>query len=244
MREGKRADLFLVEKGYASSRTAARRAIEAGGVLISGAQIFRPSQRVPEDAEADYTPAHVYVSRGALKLMAALDRFGFSPAASVCLDIGASTGGFTQLLLERGASRVYAIDVGHGQLHVSLQGDARIVRIEGCNSRDLGRDQIAESIDAIVADVSFISLKLALPMALKFARNGAWLVALVKPQFEVGRTKIGKGGVVRNESAREAALHSIAEWLPTIGWPILGTMESPIPGGSGNIEYLLAARKI
>lgn len=243
MREGKRADLFLVEKGYAASRTEARHAIEAGHVHINGKRLTKPSQLVFETIGITYSPAHAYVSRGALKLAAALDGFPLSPADAVCLDIGASTGGFTQLLLERGARRVYAVDVGHGQLHPYLHGDPRIVLIEGCNARDLQREQISELIDAVVADVSFISLKPVLPPALKLARSGAWLVALVKPQFEVGRAAIGKGGIVRDASAREKVLHEIMGWLPTLGWSVTGTMESPLPGGSGNREYLLAARK-
>ncbi|HEX4157347.1 MAG TPA: TlyA family RNA methyltransferase [Rhizomicrobium sp.] len=243
MREGKRADLFLVEHGYATSRTEARHAIEAGRVRVGGAQIAKPSQFVAEDAEVIYSPAHPYVSRGALKLAAALDLFQFSPADAVCLDIGASTGGFTQLLLERGARRIYAVDVGRGQLHPSLRGEPRIIAIEGCNARELTPEWIAEPVDAVVADVSFISLKLALPPALELAHNAAWLVALVKPQFEVGRANINRGGVVRDASARESALRDIAEWLPSLGWMIEDTMESPILGGSGNHEYLLAARK-
>lgn len=243
VREGKRADLFLVEHGYAASRTEARHAIEAGRVRIGGAQIAKPSQLVAKDAEVIYSPAHPYVSRGALKLAAALDRFQLSPADAVCLDIGASTGGFTELLLERGARRIYAVDVGHGQLHRSLRGDPRIIAIEGCNVRELTQAQIAEPVDAIVADVSFISLKLALPPALQLTHSGAWLVALVKPQFEVGRANINRGGIVRDASTRDSALRDIAEWLPSLGWMIEDTMESPILGGSGNQEYLLAARK-
>lgn len=238
-----RADVFLIERGYAASRTEARQAIEAGHVRINGKRLTKPSQLVSESAEITYSPAHRYVSRGALKLAAALDGFMLSPADAACLDIGASTGGFTELLLERGARRVYAVDVGHGQLHPSLQGDPRIVLIEGCNARDLQREQISEPVDAVVVDVSFISLKLALPPPLNLARSGAWLVALVKPQFEVGRAMIGKGGIVRDVAAREKALHEIAEWIPTLGWSVTDTMESPLPGGSGNREYLLAARK-
>lgn len=243
VREGKRADLFLVERGYATSRTEARHAIEAGRVRIGGAQLAKASQRVCEDAEVTYSPAHPYVSRGALKLAAALDAFQLSPCGAVCLDIGASTGGFTQVLLERGAARVYAVDVGHGQLHAALRGDARITLIEGCNARDLPPDRIAESVDAVVADVSFISLKLVLPTPLQLARQGAWLVALVKPQFELGRAKIGRGGIVRDETARASSVSDIAQWLAQQRWNIEGSMESPLPGGSGNREFLVAARK-
>jgi 23S rRNA (cytidine1920-2'-O)/16S rRNA (cytidine1409-2'-O)-methyltransferase len=243
VREGKRADLFLVEQGFAASRTEARRAIEAGRVRVDGMQLAKPSQTVPDGAEIYYAAAHPYVSRGALKLIAALDRFEFFPEDLVCLDIGASTGGFTEVLLERGAARVYAIDAGQGQLHRSLRTDPRIVSLENCNARHLSAEQIAEPLGAVVVDVSFISLKLALPSALNLAHAGAWLIALVKPQFEVGRANVGRRGIVRDAAAREAAVATIAEWIPTLGWSVDGTMESPIRGGSGNQEYLLAARK-
>jgi 23S rRNA (cytidine1920-2'-O)/16S rRNA (cytidine1409-2'-O)-methyltransferase len=162
----------------------------------------------------------------------------------VCLDIGASTGGFTEVLLERGASKVYAVDVGHGQLHPKLAADPRVIRIDGLNARDLTPNHIAEEVDVVVADVSFIGLKLVLPGPLKRVRSGGWLVALVKPQFEAGREWVGKDGLVKDEAIRDEALKAIVAWLGAqSGWSVLGTLESPIQGGDGNREFLVAARQ-
>jgi len=188
-------------------------------------------------------PAHDYVSRGGIKLAAALDQFALSPEGLVCLDIGASTGGFSQVLLMRGAAKVYAIDVGHGQLSGKIAADSRVVSREGLNARDLTRAHVTGSVGAIVADVSFIGLKLALPPALTLAAGGAWAVLLVKPQFEVGPRGVAKGGIVKDKALREAALADISTWLGDQGWRALASMESPITGGDGNQEYLLAARK-
>jgi 23S rRNA (cytidine1920-2'-O)/16S rRNA (cytidine1409-2'-O)-methyltransferase len=238
-----RADIFLVEHGYAATRSEAQAAIKAGLVRANGEAIAKPSQSMNENANIEYAKPHPYVSRGGLKLAAALEKFALSPEDRICLDIGASTGGFTEVLLAGGASKVYAVDVGHGQLHGTLARDRRVVSREGVNARDLSSVQIPEAPNAIVADVSFIGLKLALPPALEMAAPGAWLVALVKPQFEVGRFAIGKGGIVRDARAHQAALDDIAAWIAAKGWTVLGTMESPIPGGDGNREFLLAAAK-
>lgn len=239
-----RADVFLVERGYAASRAEAQAAIRAGLVSAGGKPILKPSQAIAANAAIKYEKPHPYVSRGALKLAAALDRFKLSPAGLICLDLGASTGGFTEVLLGRGARKVYAVDVGHGQLHPRLAADRRVISLEGVNARDLGLAHIPERIDCIVADVSFISLKLALPATLKLARGEAWLVALVKPQFEAGRGKIAKSGIVKDPAARQEALQSVVGWLSAQpGWKIEGTMESPTLGGDGNVEFLLAARK-
>ena len=239
-----RADIFLVEQGYAKSRAEAQAAIKAGLVKAGGALLSKPSQRVTADAVIEYCKPHPFVSRAGAKLAAALDHFGFSPQTRICLDLGASTGGFTQVLLERGASRVYALDVGRGQMDRKLAQDPRIVSREAINARDLAATDLPEPITALTADVSFISLKLALPPALSLVAAGTWAVVLVKPQFEVGRGAIGKGGIVREAHAREAALAGIADFVEaTPGWRVLGTMESPIAGGDGNIEYLLAASK-
>lgn len=238
-----RADVYLVEHGYAASRKQAQEAISAGRVSANGIALIKPSQTIRQPARIEFTPAHPWVSRGGLKLIAALDHFSLSPQGRICLDVGSSTGGFTQVLLARGAARVYAVDVGHGQMHPTLAIDERVVVFEGLNARDLSTDRIPESVDAIVADVSFISLTLALPAALNLARRGGWLIALVKPQFEVGRAKLGKGGIVRDVGAREAALHDVVEWLSSLDWTVEGTIESPVAGGSGNREYLLAARR-
>jgi 23S rRNA (cytidine1920-2'-O)/16S rRNA (cytidine1409-2'-O)-methyltransferase len=239
-----RADVFLVSRGYAASRAEAQAAIAAGRVLADGRTVLKPSQPIGDTSRIAYEKAHAYVSRGALKLIAALDRFALSPDGLVCLDLGASTGGFTQVLLERGTTKVYAVDVGHAQMHPDIANDARVVAIEGVNARDLPVAQIPERPQAVVADVSFIGLKLALPPALEMAAPGAWLVALVKPQFEVGREKVGNGGVVRDAEAREAALDGIVSWISSVqGWSVIGRMESPIEGGDGNREFLVAARK-
>ena len=242
--EALRADVFLVEHGYAKSRTEAQSAIRSGRVRINGQIVHKPSYQMAPNASVEYIKPHPYVSRGALKLAAALDHFGLSPSGLVCLDIGSSTGGFTEILLECGARRVYAIDVGHGQLAAKLKRDPRVTTREGVNARDLGAAHVPEPPQAVVADVSFIGLKLALPPALAMAASGAWLVALVKPQFEVGRYAVGKGGVVKDAEAQQAALNDVANWLNGVsGWKVLGSIESPIEGGDGNREFLLAATK-
>jgi 23S rRNA (cytidine1920-2'-O)/16S rRNA (cytidine1409-2'-O)-methyltransferase len=237
-----RADIYLVEHGYAASRAEAQAAIRAGRVAVDGKPVLKASQPVAEGAAIAYAKAHPYVSRGALKLVAALDHFGFSPEGLVCLDIGASTGGFTEVLLERGAKKVYAVDVGHGQLHPKLAADPRVVSLERCNVRDLTADHIVGRPQAIVVDVSFISLKLALPPALAIAGHDAWLVAVVKPQFEVGPKHIAKGGIVRDETQRTLALVEVMGFIRgECGWSILAPIDSPIFGGDGNKEFLVAA---
>jgi 23S rRNA (cytidine1920-2'-O)/16S rRNA (cytidine1409-2'-O)-methyltransferase len=244
MNRGKRADIFLVEHGHASSRTEAQAAIRAGKVTIDGIPVQKPSQTIRPDAAVRYEPPHPYVSRGALKLAAAFDHFTISPEGRVCIDVGASTGGFTEILLERGAKKVFAVDVGHGQLREKLARDPRVVKLEGVNARDLFEEHITEKVDGIVADVSFIGLKLALEPALHFALPGCFLIALVKPQFEVGRELIGKGGLVDDEDDRQLAVRDISAWLAAQpGWVVIGSTTSPIRGGSGNVEYLLAAVK-
>jgi 23S rRNA (cytidine1920-2'-O)/16S rRNA (cytidine1409-2'-O)-methyltransferase len=238
-----RADLFLVSHGYAKTRAEAQAAIRAGKVHANGGRINKPSQTLRPDAKIHYERAHSYVSRGALKLRAALEHFSYSAEGCTCLDIGASTGGFTQVLLEAGASRVYAIDVGHAQMNAQLASDPRVVLLEGVNARDLTGISIHEPVDVVVADVSFISLKLVLPPALSMTSKNAWAMVLVKPQFEVGRDDIGKGGIVKNPAARQAALDEMAAWFAGCGWRVDGTMASPITGSDGNQEYLLAARR-
>ena len=209
-----------------------------------GVTVEKPAQLLEPRAHVDYAPPHPYVSRGALKLVAALDRFSLSPEALICLDLGASTGGFTEVLLARGASKVYAVDVGHGQLHPKLADDKRVIRLEGANARTLSWEQIADAPDLITVDVSFISLKLALPPALAMAKPGARLVALVKPQFEVGRVRVGKKGIVRSNADRRKAIDDIASWLVSEQkWIVEGTMDSPIEGGDGNREFLIVASK-
>jgi 23S rRNA (cytidine1920-2'-O)/16S rRNA (cytidine1409-2'-O)-methyltransferase len=240
-----RADVFLVEHGYAKSRAEAQEAIAAGKVFEGGRPVLKPSQRLNETSCIKYERAHPYVSRGAMKLAGALNHFKLEPYGLVCMDIGASTGGFTEVLLLRGAARVYAIDVGHGQLDPKIAKDPRVISLEHLNARDLTEKHIiGQRPQAIVADVSFISLKLALPPALAMAEKGAWLVALVKPQFEVGKEHIGKGGIVRDSYRQTHVLMEVAQWLTyDQGWDIKGHMESPITGGDGNREFLIAAVK-
>lgn len=239
-----RADVFLVEQGYAKSRSEAQAAIRLGRVCADGVTVSKPSQALRPGASIEFEKPHPFVSRGGVKLKAALDHFALSPRSRVCVDLGASTGGFTQVLLEGGATQVYALDVGRGQMDETLARDPRVIRRDGINARDLSAADVPASIGAITADLSFISLELALPSALALAAPGAWLVALVKPQFEVGRTLIGKGGVVRDREAREAALAKIANFVAAQrSWHVLGHIESPIMGGDGNAEYLLAAGK-
>lgn len=238
----KRADVFLVEQGYAASRSEAQAAIHAGLVTANGQKVLKPSQILGDETAIVYNKVHPYVSRGALKLLAALDHFELSPEGLICLDIGASTGGFTEVLLERGAKLVYAVDVGHGQLREKLTGDERVVSLEGTDARSLTSAQIPQSPQAIVADVSFIGLKLVLPAALALAK-GAWLVVLVKPQFEVGRGNVGKGGIVKDEAAQSEAVQAVVSLLKKSHWTVLGTIDSPIDGGDGNREFLVAARQ-
>ena len=237
-----RADRLLVARGLFSSRAKAQAAIAAGLVTANAALVRKASDEIPVDAQLCARPAHPWVSRGGAKLAAALASFEFDPMGLVALDVGASTGGFTEVLLARGAAKVYAVDVGHGQLHASLRDNPRVVSFEGCDARSLTRTLIPEPVAAIVADVSFISLTKALLPALALAAPGAWLVALVKPQFEVGRGGIGKGGIVREPAARQQAVDTVTAWLSAQdSWRIAGVVPSPIKGGSGNEEYLLGA---
>jgi 23S rRNA (cytidine1920-2'-O)/16S rRNA (cytidine1409-2'-O)-methyltransferase len=228
-----------------ATRARARDAILRGHVTIGGTLATRPSQTVPPDAEiALDDPAAGYVSRAALKLVAGLDRFGYSPNGLTALDLGASTGGFTQVLLERGARKVFAVDVGHGQLDAGLAADRRVVSREGLNARDLVASDVEGGVEAIVADVSFISLRLALPPALALATPRAWGIFLVKPQFEVGRANIGKGGIVRDAHLAERTAAGIAAWIESdLGWRVGGLILSPIEGGDGNREFLIGAER-
>ena len=238
-----RLDQALVRAGLAPTRARAQALIAAGVVEVDGMVAAKPAQRVTVDAALAVTGDPVpYVSRGALKLKHVLDAFGLSPKGAVALDLGASTGGFTQVLLERGAAEVWAVDVGHGQLAPELRADSRVRVIEGLNARALHAGLVPPP-DWITADLSFISLAKALPPAMGLARPGAVLVALVKPQFEVGRAAVGKGGIVRDAGAAAAARVGVAAFLRAAGWEILGETASPILGGDGNAEFLIAARK-
>jgi 23S rRNA (cytidine1920-2'-O)/16S rRNA (cytidine1409-2'-O)-methyltransferase len=235
-----RADRLLVERGLFESRAKAQAAIEAGLVRANGAIVRKASDEVAFDAELIATPAHPYVSRGALKLKAALDHFGFDPAGRICLDVGASTGGFTELLLERGATKVYAVDVGSGQLHAKLRGDSRVVSLEQTDIRKVTADQLYASPDFVCIDVSFIPLKLVLPAALALAAPAAQLVALIKPQFEAG-PEHNKKGIVRDSTVQQAVCADVKALVASLGWKVLGISPSPIEGGDGNREFLLGA---
>lgn len=237
----RRADLVLVERGFFDSRTKAQAAIEAGLVTADGTPVRRASDRLDDQAAIHAEAPHPWVSRGGVKLAAALDALAIEPAGLVCLDLGASTGGFTEVLLSRGAARVYAADVGHGQLHRTLR-DPRVVSLEGTDARRLDRTLIPEPADLLVADVSFISLKLVLPPVLPLLGPAARLVALIKPQFEAGPAHVRKG-VVRDAAVHQAACDDMAAFVATLGFTILGLVPSPILGGDGNREFLLGAQR-
>ncbi len=238
-----RADQLLVEQGLAESRTRAQALILAGLVFTGERRIDKPGEVLPTATPLVVRGRdHPWVSRGGIKLAHALDRFGIDPAGCVCLDIGASTGGFTDVLLARGATRVYAVDVGQGQLAWALRQDPRVIVLERTNARRLTRTQIPEPVELITADVSFISLTLALPPALALAADAAHVVALIKPQFEAGRGEVGKGGIVRDAGVHDRVCGRIASFLEEAGWRVIGLAESPITGADGNREFLIAAR--
>ena len=241
-----RLDQLLTVMGAFESRARARDAILRRSVTVNGAVVTKPGARFSSDDDVDVRDAvRNYVSRAALKLVAGLDRFGFDPAGRDALDIGASTGGFTQVLLERGATHVSAVDVGHHQLHPSLANDPRVDNLQGINARNLDATTIGNRhIEALVSDVSFISLKLALPPALALAAAGCFCVLLVKPQFEAGREAVGKGGIIRDPPIGRAVADDLRRWLDTQpGWRSVGLCPSPIEGGNGNHEYLLGGEK-
>ena len=237
-----RIDRLLVERGLFESRAKAQAAIAAGLVIADGKLIRKASDEVPVDAKLVASPAHPYVSRGGVKLAAALDRFAIDPKDRVCLDVGASTGGFTQVLLERGAGRVYAVDVGRNQLHESLRKRSEVVALEQTDIRSLSPGRFEPAPDLITVDVSFISLTQVLPAALALSQTPAQLVALIKPQFEAGRAA-AKKGVVRDPAIRQSVCDDIAAFVAALGWHVLGVMPSPILGGDGNVEFLLGAAR-
>ena len=243
-RAGKlRLDRVLVERGLAESRTRAEALILAGRVRVEGHESVKPGTAVAPDSEVSVAaPEHPWVSRGGVKLAAGLDHFGIDPSGRVCLDVGASTGGFTDVLLSRGARTVYAVDVGYGQLHAKLRGDPRVVLLEKVNARYLSRAQVPVPVELLVADVSFISLSLILPAAVPLLAPGAAAVLLVKPQFESARGEVGKGGIVRDPAVRERAVARVAASAVALGLGPLGTVPSPIAGADGNEEFLAAFR--
>lgn len=236
-----RIDKVLVARGLFPSRAAARASIEAGLVRVAGRQVSKPSEKVSMEAKIESEAVHPYVSRGGVKLAHALDTTGMDVTGCVALDVGASTGGFTDVLLRRGATRVYAVDVGRDQLHPSLRDDLRVLSFEGFDARKLSASALPEPVDLIVCDASFIALEKLLQVPLSFARSGARLVTLFKPQFQVGRAHIGKGGLVRDLQAVEAAEQDFCDWLAALGWHVSERLDSPIPGGDGNHERLVIA---
>ncbi|MGB5094135.1 MAG: TlyA family RNA methyltransferase [Parvibaculum sp.] len=240
-----RLDQLLVERGLAPSRARAQAAIKAGQVSVGGALITKASAHVGPDVLVEIDALeHRYVSRGALKLLHALDHFGWDVRSLNALDLGASTGGFTQVLLERGAAHVTAIDVGHDQLAPELVADARVTSFEGLNSKDIAPEHLARRPALLVADLSFISLRKALPPVLALVPGATRLIALIKPQFEAGKGNVGKGGIVKDEALQAQICEEISSWLENdCGWRVIGLTPSPITGGDGNREFLIAAIK-
>ncbi len=245
MAKGKRerADRLLVARDLAESRTRAQALILAGRVFSGEVRIDKAGQTLAEDAPLEVRGRdHPWVSRGGLKLAHGLDRFAIDPLGLTCLDLGASTGGFTDVLLDRGAARVYAVDVGHGQLAWKLRNDSRVTVLERTNARTLTTAEVPEPVELIVCDASFIGLETLLPVPLALAAPGARLIALIKPQFEVGKGQVGKGGVVRDPELHAQVCARIEAWLGArAGWRVLSLTESPILGPEGNREFLIAA---
>jgi 23S rRNA (cytidine1920-2'-O)/16S rRNA (cytidine1409-2'-O)-methyltransferase len=238
-----RIDQLLVARGLLDTRSRARAAIEAGRVKADGRVVAKPSEQIAEEAEIEAEPAHRWVGRGALKLDHALTVWPVAIEGRVVLDVGASTGGFTEVCLDRGAAKVFAVDVGFGQMHDRVAADPRVVNLERTDARDLTRDLIPEAPSVIVCDASFISLSKVLPAALDLAAPGADLVTLVKPQFEADGPGAGKKGVVKDPAAHAAAVERVRDWLEALGWAVQATTESPITGGDGNVEFLLWANQ-
>ncbi|MCO5092453.1 TlyA family RNA methyltransferase [Bosea sp. (in: a-proteobacteria)] len=237
-----RADQLLVARGFFESRARAQAAIAAGLVTANGAPVRKASEMLARDAALSAQAPHPYVSRGGLKLAGALDAFGFDPAGRVCLDVGASTGGFTDLLLQRGARHVVAVDVGHGQLHASLSADPRVSSFEGQDIRTLEAAALPQRPDLAAIDVSFISLRLVLPAVAALLTPQADIAALIKPQFEAGRAALKKG-IVRDEAVRAQVCEEIVAVLEALGFRVAAPIPSPIEGGDGNREYLVGARR-
>lgn len=239
-----RADQALVTRGLAPSRARARMLIEAGAVFVGGVVVDKPSRGIGAgDAVEVRGEPLPWVSRGGLKLAHGLAHFGYDAVGRVCLDVGASTGGFTDVLRQAGATRIYAVDVGHDQLAAALRADPRVVSLEGVNARALSSAEIPEAVGAVVCDASFIALETVLAAPLALAAPGAWAIALIKPQFQVGPKAVGKGGVVRDPALRAQACATVSAWFAARGWTVDGITESPITGPDGNVEFLLGARK-
>ena len=239
-----RADQLLVSRGLAESRTRAQALIMAGAVFSGERKLAKAGEMLAEDAPLEVRGKdHPWVSRGGIKLDHGLTHFGFDVTGAVALDVGSSTGGFTDVLLSRGAGRVYAVDVGTNQLAWKLRQDPRVMVHEQTNARSLDSSIVPEEVDIVVCDASFIGLAKVLEAPLKLARSGAKLVALIKPQFEAGREEVGKGGVVRDPDVHERVCAEAKVWIESQGWSALGITPSPITGPEGNVEFLLGAEK-
>ncbi|MCW3837029.1 TlyA family RNA methyltransferase [Sphingomonas canadensis] len=239
-----RADQMLVDRGLAESRTRAQALIMAGLVFAGDRKVEKAGQTLAEDAALEVRGRdHPWVSRGGIKLAHALDRFGWDVAGAVAIDVGSSTGGFTDVLLTKGAARVYAVDSGTNQLAWKLRQDPRVIVHEQTSARVLTDAHVPEAVDLIVCDASFIGLAKVLEVPLRFAAPGARLLALIKPQFEAGRGEVGKGGVVRDPEIHARVCREVAEWLESTGWRVEGVVESPITGPEGNVEFLIAAHR-
>lgn len=237
-----RIDQLLVERGLAESRTRAQALVMAGHVLLGGKRADKPGQQVTADAEISVKGQdHPWVSRGGVKLAHALEVFGIDVAGMVAIDVGSSTGGFTDVLLSKGAAKVYAVDSGTNQLAWKLRQDPRVVVHEQTSARILTPEHIPETVDLIVCDASFISLSKVLERPMSFAKARGQLVALIKPQFEAGKAEVGKGGVVRDATVHARVCAEVQDWLESIGWPVKGLTESPITGPKGNVEFLVWA---
>jgi 23S rRNA (cytidine1920-2'-O)/16S rRNA (cytidine1409-2'-O)-methyltransferase len=234
-----RLDKLLVARGLAETRAKAQALILAGQVFSAQQRLDKPGLLLPADVEITLKETMPYVSRGGLKLAAALDHFQVDVTGSVCLDVGASTGGFTDCLLQRGAAKVVALDVGHGQLAWKLRQDPRVEVREHVNARFLQPEDFADRFDLAVCDVSFISLKLILPVLPPLLQSSAQVITLIKPQFEVGRAEVGKGGIVRDEAAQQRVVTEITAFAATLGWQARGVIDSPILGQDGNREFLV-----
>lgn len=237
-----RLDLFLLRNKLANSRASASAMIMAGKVYAGEIRLEKSGQLVHPETKIEIRgDAHPWVSRGGIKLECAIDHFNFNVDSKVCLDIGASTGGFTDVLLFKGASRVYSVDVGHGQLDWKLRNDERVVVLEKTNARYLSDAHVPEFIDLLVCDVSFIGLQTILPNPMSLVSRGGLLIALIKPQFEVGRGRVGKGGIVRDSKLHQEVCNTLDTWFTSVGWNVRGIIESPIVGSKGNHEFLIAA---
>jgi 23S rRNA (cytidine1920-2'-O)/16S rRNA (cytidine1409-2'-O)-methyltransferase len=244
MSKGVRADQLLADRGLAESRTRAQALILAGLVYSGDRKVEKAGQALAIGAPLEVKGKdHPWVSRGGLKLDHALAEFRWDIAGLTAIDVGSSTGGFTDVMLTRGVAKVYAVDVGHGQLAWKLREDPRVVVLERTNARHLTRDQILDPIDLVVCDASFIALSKVLPAALDLAEPGARLAALIKPQFEAGKGEVGKGGVVRDPAVHQRVCDEVVDWLGSIGWQVQGVTTSPIRGPEGNIEFLVTAMK-